>query len=63
MAAAGCVQLATATRQFATEGGPLGGYPATDRCGKTDHSDRDDAEKYGVFDQRGALFILADLVE
>jgi len=63
MAAAGSVQLASASRQFGTQGGPLGRYPATDRCGKTNHSDRDDAKKYGVFDQRGALFILTDLVE
>jgi hypothetical protein len=63
MAAAGSVQLASAAGEFATERGPLGRYPATDRCGKTDHSNRDDAEKYGVFDQRGALFILTDLVE
>jgi hypothetical protein len=56
-------KLARGPGEFATQGGPLSGYPTADRGRETDYGYRNDAKKDGVLDQSGALFILADLVD
>lgn len=63
-AAAGSLSnLASGPGQFATQGGPLVGYPTTDRGGEPNHRYRNDAKEDGVLDQSSTLLILADLVD